>query len=124
MAVRVTAAEVEQIIDLESATTDAMIEACVLAANLTVTAVCVDSALTDEQLKEIERWLSAHLIAHRDARLASEKIGDGADKYQHKIDLGLDNTMWGQTAQALDTSGALAKLKKGRKPATMQTLDP
>lgn len=111
MATRVTAEEVEAIIEIDSGL---VITPFITAANLLVTKVCTDASLSDELLKEIERWVSAHLVAIRqkDANLTMARVGPAAEGYLGKVDLHLDATLWGQQAQMLDTSGALATLSK------------
>ena len=71
-----------------------------------------DSAgvLTSDMLERIERWLSAHFVAHRDQLFADKKTGDASAKFQVKVDLGLASTQYGQTAMILDVTGTLAKL--------------
>lgn len=64
--------------------------------------------LEEEHLEEIERWLSAHFVAIRYTRTSQEQIGDVSENYQHKVDLDLRCTMYGQQAMLLDTTGSLA----------------
>ncbi len=71
-------------------------------------------AHTDEHLYEIERWLAAHFAAIRYTRTSSESIGQVAESFQHKVDLDLRVTMYGQQAIVLDTTGALANMHKAR----------
>ena len=123
MALRVTTDEVREIIPLESSFTDAMVTAMITGANVVVTEVCTDSSLDTAHLKEIERWLSAHFCAIRDMRAATEKTGPASISFQYKVDLRLDVTMYGQQAMIIDTSGALARLNKGKK-VKMQLLNP
>jgi len=77
-----------------------------------VTEVCTDSGYSDDRLKEIERWLSAHFYLMRDQAVASERAGDVSVSYQFKISLFLSQTKHGQTAMILDTAGNLAQLSK------------
>ena len=63
--------------------------------------------------KEIERWLTAHMIASTRHRMASEeKIGDAAVVYTGKWGTGLNSTSYGQMVLQLDTSGLMAKTGK------------
>lgn len=119
MAVRVTDTEVRAIIEID-ATLD--IDAFILAANLMVTALCTDTSLLATQLKEIERWLSAHLVAVREPRALSKKAGPFTEAYMSKVALGLDVTHYGQQAMLMDTSGALAQANKQGGPVELKWL--
>ena len=109
MATRVSAAEVREIIEID-ATLD--IDSFILAANTMVTIICTDASLTVAQLKEIERWLSAHLVAIREPRAQSRKAGPFSEAYMFKVALGLKVTRYGQQAIWMDTSGALEQANK------------
>ena len=56
----------------------------------------------------IERFLSGHLIAISDARIASEQVKSIQASYQYKLSDGLGITHYGATAMLLDTSKKLA----------------
>lgn len=119
MANRVTADEVKEIIE-----TTKTIDAFITAANLTVTDLLGSSTdLSTAQLKEIERWLSAHLIACGwDANTRSETIGDVSVTYAlGTLGKGLDLTAYGQMVKVLDTTGVLAC--SGLKRAEFKTID-
>ncbi len=64
----------------------------------------------DHRLEVIERWLSAHFYALADQQVEFEKVSSLAQKYQVKIDIGLDQTKYGQMAMRLDTRGRLASI--------------
>jgi len=118
MSNRVTVTEVKQIIDVDSTIVDANLEVFIIAANLLTTRCSTLGGLTDAtQLKEIERWLSAHFIAIRDVRVASEKASVMSQSFQYKVDLNLNQTQYGQQALLLDTSGTLASLQSQAKGA-------
>ena len=122
---RVSTDEVKEImIDLDSAVTDAKITACITAANITVTNTCTSTSLSAAQLKEIERWFSAHLVCIMDPQLVSEEAMDAKDTYQQKIGLGLNQTRYGQQAMVLDTSGSLGKLGEKKITASLTVLNP
>lgn len=106
MATRVTATEVKEILDTDLA--DAQIETFILAANLVVTKKLADAGLGTDLLKEIERWLSAHLVAIRDQIPSKESLGDASMTYQGKTGMHLNFTSYGQQVLLLDTSGILA----------------
>jgi len=107
---RVTAEEVKAIID--TSLTDAQVEAYIDIASEIVTNN-VTCGLSDEVLTEIERWLTAHLIAMTRSRTTkSEKVGEASVTYAGVFGTGLNATPYGQTVQMLDTCGALANLGK------------
>ena len=62
------------------------------------------------RLEMIERYLSAHGYATRDPRAESEGVKGITQKNQSKVDLGFNNTHYGQMAMRLDTTGYLAQL--------------
>ena len=110
MANRVQPEEVKEIIDtdIDSKAVDSYIRA----ANITVTSLLSDSDLTDQQLKEIERWLTAHLIAcTRQREKDEEAAGDARVSYVAMTAMygkGLDATLYGQQVKVLVTTGTLA----------------
>ncbi len=109
MANRVDATEVKEII--ETALSDAVIEAFIGAANITVTGFLGSSTLTAAQLKEIERWFTAHLIAStRERQKASEGAGGASVTWHGNTDMGLDATLYGQQVKLLDTTGTFSAL--------------
>jgi len=109
VSVRVTAAEVREIIDLDATMT---LTPFIAIANQLVTELCTGSSYMDARLKEIERWLSAHFCAIDDMRPADEAIGSVNMRYQFKVDLNLAVTVYGQQAMLIDTDGNLAALNK------------
>ena len=73
----------------------------------------VTCGLGEAALREIERWLAAHLIAMTRSRMAkTEKIGEASITYNGVFGSGLDSTPYGQTVKMLDTCGSLANLGK------------
>jgi hypothetical protein len=112
MAARVTVDEVKEI--LETTLTDPQLRAFVTAADQTVTEVLSGETLSTTQLREITRWLAAHLASIRDREVSQEKIGDAQMQYGGKFGMGLDATLYGQQVKVLDTSGRLANLGKRR----------
>ena len=107
MAVRVTAAEVKQIIDTDLV--DSVVDAFILGANYTVTEVLgSDTTIVEGHKKEIERWLAAHLIAATREQQIQKAGAGGADiTYQGKTTMGLNATLYGQQVLALDTTGKM-----------------
>jgi len=104
---RTTSTAVEGIIEVDSTIS---LTPFIEVANALVTELCSDSSYTDARLELIERWLSAHFYAVRDLRTASERAGKVGASYQHKVDLNLAVTVYGQQAMLIDTDGNLAAL--------------
>lgn len=119
MANRCTEIEVKEIID--TTLTENEIAPFITAANLIVTDILTGSGLLSAQLKEIERWLTAHFVAIRDPRISAEKTEGASATYHGKSDMGLDHTPYGQQVKLLDTTGALANL--GKRKASVETLN-
>jgi hypothetical protein len=110
MAVRTSAADVRAIMSTELG--DTAIEAYINVANKMVTN-SVTCGLSEDELTEIERWLTAHLIAITQERQATEeKLGEASMKYTGVFGEGLKSTSYGQTVLQLDTCGQLANLGK------------
>ena len=116
MAVRVTAEDVQEIIEIDTAIS---LVPFIAAANAVVNAVCVAKGYSEEALTQIELWLSAHFYTIRDPRITSESAAGVGASYQHAEGLGFDSSSYGQMAKRLDYLGALAALdaqsKKGGK---------
>jgi len=110
MANRVTATEVKAIIDTQLGDTE--VDVFITTANLIVTNNLTGKSLSVASLAEIEKWLSAHLIAITKTRQAQKKkVGDAEDTYG-RVGLSLDSTSYGQTARILDSSGTLGSMGK------------
>jgi hypothetical protein len=111
---RVEDAEVKEIVP----TTIEDISAFIISANIMVTDVLGDSGLSDDRLKEIERWLAAHFVAMKDggARAVEEEVGRSrrrmGEATRQILGQGLKLTRFGQQAMILDTTGKLAELGK------------
>jgi len=70
--------------------------------------------LSDDRLKEIERWLSAHFAAVRTPLATQEGAGPVTQSNQRgSPGKGLASTQYGQNAISLDTTGTLAALAEG-----------
>lgn len=85
------------------------------AANNLVTQHC--STLDDDTAELVERWLAAHFLVMNNERIESEEVRRIRRSFQHKLDLGLNQSKYGQQAMLLDYSGGLAswqaKVQKG-----------
>lgn len=118
---RTTVEEVRMIID--TALEDAVITSFIQSASLFIDRVLSDSNLDDEALEDIERWITAHLIANTAERQAKEEGAGGAFiKYVGDFGMGLKSTTYGQTAIMLDTSDTLKALADGRKNINLISL--
>lgn len=89
------------------------IEAIITVANRMVTTIVGSSSLTEEELTDIETWLSAHIIAIGKERQAlSERVNDIWITYQGKFGEGLKTTTYGQMVLMLDSTGNFARAMK------------
>jgi hypothetical protein len=115
---RVTSGEVQAIL-LENYDGSSSLVPFITAANLTVTQVSTTASsksitLSDDTLKEIERWLAAHLYVMSDQVLEREVVGRSGGSFQGKTGMNLDASKFGQMAKMLDPSGILATMGKGK----------
>ncbi len=118
MAVRVTDIEVLEIFD--TTLSAAALAPFILASNRIVEDNLVGREYTrpdatvgtiaEATLKEVERWLSAHLAAMWDKRVEQDKVGPGGFKYEGKTKLYLEFTRYGQQAALLDPTGTLKEI--------------
>lgn len=117
---RTTADEVKQIIDTDLS--DTIIEGYISGATEVVTYVLgSDTTMSVELKTEIERWLTAHMIAStREQQLSEAKAGPASAKFQGKTGMGLDATLYGQQVKAMDTTGKFATL--GGKRASIKAI--
>lgn len=127
MANRVTVADVDVILERDATVvTDAQADVFITTANLIVNGNLLDtsSELTDAELKEIERWLSAHLMVMKDRRVSSEGAGGVSASYIGSVGMNLQASTYGQQAMVLDRSGTLQSLNTGKKRASFHTINP
>lgn len=119
MTIRVTDAEVREIIEVDAGLT--------LTPFITIASLLVDTHLASEisstdLLKEIERWLAAHFVSVRDPRVVSESIDTVSRTFESgRMGEGLAGTRYGQQALTLDSSGALQRLNL--KKASFHAID-
>jgi hypothetical protein len=115
MSVRTTKTSVKAVIDtvLEDHEIDPLIEM----ANRIVTRTVGSEGLTDALLKDIETWLTAHLIAiGKERQPLSEKVGDIWLTFEKTgMKSFLESTRFGQMVLFMDTSGKFqtSSMKKG-----------
>lgn len=116
MAVRATAAEVDQIMDLESSFSDTDIERYITVASAIVDDVLGnDTTLSSTLMEEIECWLAAHLIASTRARMGKvERLGEARIDYMGQFGKNLELTPYGQTVKMLDSTGKMGEIGKTR----------
>lgn len=115
MAARVTEAEV---IEIKSDATTPL-TAFIAAATLIVDAIALDCASdkTAAELKEIERWLTAHFVTIGQTNkgsggLASERFESGSKSwFTGSLGKGIESTFYGQTANTL-ANGCLGEFQK------------
>ena len=124
---RVTEAEVEEIIDVDSSVDVAPFIAVATALVDKLFLGDPDCVLGAAILKEIERWLTAHFLAvsSKARQTVSEKDGEAAETFQSSVGPGgLAASHYGKQAMILDCCGKLAAADKGRTPVTFESLVP
>lgn len=88
---------------------DAVIESIITSASTMLDSLFAGQSVSTALMAEIERWLSAHMIASTVLRQAVDQGAGGAyEKYSGVYGEGLKSTTYGQTALALDNTGTLA----------------
>ena len=108
---RTSAEEVKKI--LETELEDSTINAYITGANTLVTKVLGTGGLGETLLTEIERWMTAHLIAStRERQAKKEEAGGAKVEYTGQYGSGLESTSYGQTVLSLDTSGRMKSLSR------------
>jgi len=119
---RVEAADVRAILD-DTALTGNQITVYITSANVFVTDALTGKGLSDDVLKEIERWMTAHMITVTRERMAKEEGAGGAYiKYAGEWGAGLASSSYGQMAINLDTSNTLLALSEGKRTATSRAV--
>lgn len=112
MTVRVSEAEVREIIDVDATLS---LTPFITVASLLVDEQVAPGGASTAMLKEIERWLAAHFVAVRDPRETSKGIDSASVSYEAmRMGEGLKGTRYGQQALALDSSGKLTDLNKAK----------
>lgn len=114
---RVTAAEVRVILPADTTLTDPQIDAAILAANSMVNRIaagCADD-LTEDDLKQVELYLSAHFAAATENTLTlsseTDPCSGGKAVYGFQFGEGVKGTPFGQMANTL-SGGCLAEFDK------------
>lgn len=112
---RTTEGDVTEVID-----TNRNVGAFIGTANTMVNDTLQSTDLNGTTLEEIEKWLTAHLIAVADGVVEEKEIGDSSVTYAEEVGEGLKYTKYGRTALALDTTGTLANL--GKRKASFEVI--
>lgn len=107
---RVTANEVAEIIT--TSVSDSDIGACIVAANLMIDEYLAnETGMSAELLKEIERWLAAHLISvSKEPQELSVRVGEAEFRRVGSFGKGLESSTYGQVVLAMDSSSKLKNL--------------
>ncbi len=110
---RVNRSEIREILEDDANIANHIIDVFITTANILVTDALGSSSLSSSILKEIERYITAHLIAQTKIRQTqTEEVDDVRATYTGKFGEGLKATTYGQVALTLDTSGKLGQLGK------------
>ena len=109
---RVNNTEVKVIIN--TTISDSDIDSHINIANRFITDVLGSKGMGSARLKDIELYISAHLILilQEKGGVKSERIGDSQRTYSVLSGEGLKMSRYGQTASMLDTSGTLLSVDK------------
>lgn len=112
----------QEVLEIMNTTlTEEEIEPYIESANVLVTDVLGSAGLSTSALKEIERWLTAHMIASsKDRQTKEETLGEASVKYSGLWGKGLEFTSYGQMVLMLDTSGKMSNL--GKRPAKLRAI--
>ncbi len=111
---RTTITLLKDILD-DTGLSDAILTSYVEGANVFVTAHLESKGLSDDLLKEIERWIAGHMVSSTRERQIKKAGAAGAEvEYTGKWDLNLNGTSYGQMAISLDTSTTLAAISNGK----------
>lgn len=106
--------DVKAILD-DTALSYSQITAYINSANVFVTDALAGKGLSDNLLKEIERWLAAHMISiTRERQIKKAGAGGAEVEYAGYWTVGLLSTTYGQTAVALDTSSTLQAISQNK----------
>lgn len=116
---RVITDEVFDIMESDVTVTASAVTAMITAASALVDSVfATDTTIGTTLLKEIERWLTAHMLASTLTRTTSkERLGDAEVSYTGTWGKFLESTPYGQMVLTLDVTGKMAKA--GKMGATM-----
>ena len=110
MSAYTTPEHVRAIMD-ETQLTDAQLTPYITSAHALMVSVFGTAQIGTDLLAEIERWLSAHLVAITRERIAKKEEAGGAKvEYAGMLGADLSATHYGQTAMIMDFTGRLRAL--------------
>lgn len=106
---RTNVSEVKEI--LPTSMDDSRIEAFIKGASAFLDATLADKGLSDTLMKEIERWMSAHMITTTSERqLEKASAGPTSTTFAGQFGKGLYSSTYGQTVVNLDSTGTLKSI--------------
>jgi len=118
---RISAEEAREIIN--TTLTSGRIETYILGAAEFIENALSGKGLTEDHLKEIQRWMAAHLIATTSERqLQKAGAGPASATYFGVPGKGLEGSTYGQTVLNLDFTGTLAEMNENYKVARLEAL--
>lgn len=124
MATRVTAPELKEI--FETDLSDPQLRTFIGAANLVVNDRLSGRGIASATLKEIERFVAAHMASVSDPRVTKETIDTASATFEARVRSdsrqGLEMTFYGQQAMLLDPTGQLAQA--GKRVASAKAMGP
>ena len=110
MAVTITLDDVKKIITLDTKIPDTDWQAFVDDATLFIDNIpAIANDCGADTADAVAKYLAAHFMTLRDPRQTEQGTLDASEKFQSKVDLGLDSSHYGQTAKRLDCTGTLAR---------------
>lgn len=111
---------VEKVRDIiETELTDPVVQSFIDGADTWMGPLYENVTITETLFTEIQRWLTAHMIAFSRERMAiSEEAGGAKIVYSGQYGVGLLGTSYGQMAVSLDNTGTLADVAGNKKPIT------
>lgn len=111
---RATDADVRALVEIDD---DVLTLPFITSASAVMSEYLSDTEMSETMLTQIEIFLAAHfaVLAAEKGGLRQESVGGIIESYQAGATLfqGFSSTRFGQTAMALDTSGALTRMSKG-----------
>ena len=118
---RTSTTEVKKIIETDMDTTD--IQSYIDSATAFVDAT-VAGKLGDALLTQIEKWITAHLMASTREQMVKQGKGGPASAtfYGYAEGKGLEHTPYGQQAVSLDYTGTLKRISEGKSKLIFEAL--
>lgn len=121
---RVNASELREIFETDLSAT--RLDAFIGAANKVVNDRLSGRGIASDTLKEIERFVAAHMASVSDPRVTKETVGPVSATFEARVRSdsrqGLEMTFYGQQAMMLDPTGQLAQA--GKRVASATALGP